>query len=117
MLTFQPDEAFARHLDATDPLSRFRDQFHLPRQPDPSRALRTIRARPGQECAQIEDIEEWLETHGHEVAVVVWNAVNFLTGQFFDVARLVAAAKRQGCAVGLDLAHAAGNVPLALHDW
>ncbi len=49
--------------------------------------------------------------------MVVWNAVNFLTGQFFDVPRLVAAAKRQGCVVGLDLAHAVGNVPLALHEW
>ena len=51
------------------------------------------------------------------MAVVVWNAVNFLTGQFFDVPRLVGAAKRQGCVVGLDLAHAVGNVPLALHGW
>jgi kynureninase len=43
--------------------------------------------------------------------------VNFLTGQFLDVGRLVAAAKRQGCVVGLDLAHAVGNVPVRLHDW
>ncbi|PWT84418.1 MAG: kynureninase [Proteobacteria bacterium] len=84
---------------------------------DPSRTLRMIRPRPGEDSVRIEDIEEWLETHGHEVATVVWNPVNFLTGQFLDVPRLVAAARRQGCVVGLDLAHAAGNVPLALHDW
>ncbi len=84
---------------------------------DPSRALLTVRPRPGECCARAEDVEEWLEIHGPEVAVVVWNAVNFLTGQWFDVPRLTAAAKRQGCVVGLDLAHAAGNVPLALHDW
>jgi kynureninase len=232
---FQPDEAFARHLDATDPLARFREQFCLPRRPDgtpalyfcthslglmpqsvraavdrelarwaelgveghfqgdppwytyqeslreplarlvgarpgevilmngltvnlhlmletfyhptpdryailldsppfpsdlyavksqlacrgqdPARALLTVRPRAGQNHFATEDIEEWLETHGHQVAVVVWNVVNFLTGQFFDMRRLVTAAKRQGCVVGLDLAHAIGNVPLALHDW
>jgi len=84
---------------------------------DPSRALLTVRPRAGEYRLRHEDIEERLETHGHEIAVVVWNAVNFLTGQFFDVPSLVAAAKRQGCVVGLDLAHAVGNVPLALHDW
>src|SRR5581483_6349021 len=84
---------------------------------DPSRALLTVRPRPGEYDLPIEAVEEWLETQGERVAVVVWNAVNFLTGQSFDVRRLVAAAKRQGCVVGLDLAHAVGNVPLALHDW
>jgi kynureninase len=84
---------------------------------DPSQALRTIRPRPGEDCPHVEDVEEWLESHGQEIAVVVWNPVNFLTGQFFDVPRLVAAARRQGCVVGLDLAHSVGNVPLALHDW
>jgi kynureninase len=223
---FQPDEAFARHLDATDPLSRFRDSFHFPRRPDgkpvlyfcthslglPPKAVRTfveqelarwadlgveghfhgdppwytyqeslrpplahlIGARPDEVIlmngltvnlhlmletfyrptperpailldsppfpsdlyaiksqirrhgldpaaalltVRAEAVEEVLDKRGREVAVVVWNAVNFLTGEFTDVARLVAAAKRQGCVVGLDLAHAAGNVPLALHDW
>jgi kynureninase len=84
---------------------------------DSARALRTVRPRPGESCPRTEDVEEWLEIHGQDVAVVVWNAVNFLTGQSFDVPRLTAAAKRQGCVVGLDLAHAVGNVPLALHDW
>jgi kynureninase len=84
---------------------------------DPSRTLLTVRPRAGESGVPIEAVEEWLETQGERVAVVVWNAVNFLTGQSFDVRRLVAAAKRQGCVVGLDLAHAVGNVPLALHDW
>ena len=39
MLTFQPDEQFARHLDATDPLAGYRDRFHLPRRPDGTPAL------------------------------------------------------------------------------
>jgi kynureninase len=84
---------------------------------DPSRALLTVRPRAGERTVPVEAVEELLETHGARVAVVVWNAVNFLTGQSSDVRRLIAAAKRHGCVVGLDLAHAIGNVPLALHDW
>jgi kynureninase len=84
---------------------------------DPAECLLTVRPRGGEHVVRMEDIEELLERRGAEIAVVVWNAVNFLTGQSFDLPRLTAAAHRQGCVVGLDLAHAAGNVPLALHDW
>jgi kynureninase len=84
---------------------------------EPARSLLTVRARPGENLVRIEDIEELLEKRGGKIAVVVWNAVNFLTGQFHDLPRVIAAAKRRGCVVGLDLAHAAGNVPLALHEW
>jgi kynureninase len=58
-----------------------------------------------------------LEHEGERVAVVLCNGVNFLTGEWYDLPRLTAAARRRGCTVGLDLAHAAGNVPLSLHDW
>ncbi len=84
---------------------------------DPATSLPAVVPRPGEQITRIEDVEEFLEHEGREIAVVVWNAVNFLTGQFHDVPRVVAAAKRQGCTVGLDLAHAAGNVPLSLHEW
>jgi kynureninase len=43
--------------------------------------------------------------------------VNFFTGQLFDIETITAAAQKRGVTVGIDLAHAAGNVPLALHDW
>jgi kynureninase len=76
-----------------------------------------VRPRPGEHTIRIDDVEELLARRGPEVAVVWWNAVNFLTGQFFDVQRLTAAAHRQGCVIGLDLAHAIGNVPLSLHEW
>jgi kynureninase len=83
---------------------------------DPAEALLTVGPRRGERSARMEDIEDLLYRLGEEIAVVLWNPVNFLTGQLFDVPRLVAAAKRQGCVVGLDLAHAVGNVPVALHD-
>ncbi len=63
-----------------------------------------------------EDVERTLSKRGDEVAVVLLAGVNFLTGEVMDVRRLADAAHRHGCLLGLDLAHAAGNVPLALHD-
>jgi kynureninase len=232
---FQPDEAFALHLDAADPLAHFRDRFHVPRRPDgrpviyfcgnslglqpktarvlveqelddwarlavdahfqgrtpwysyhevfrdsgarlvgarpgevvmmnsltvnlhlmmvtfyrptvarhkilidaptfpsdlyavksqirhhghdPAEALLTLGPRDGEHTLRTEDIEAVLEGSGEEIALALLNGVNFFTGQFFDLERVTALAKRRGCVVGLDLAHAAGNVPLRLHDW
>lgn len=79
--------------------------------------LLSIGPRPGEHVIRTEDVEELLERRGSEIAVAWWNAVNFLNGQYYDVPRLTQAAQRQGCLVGLDLAHAAGNVALQLHDW
>jgi kynureninase len=84
---------------------------------DPAQCLLTVRPREGEHTLRREEVEDILERRGPEIAVVWWNPVNFLTGQFFDVPHLTAAAHRQGCLVGLDLAHAIGNVPLRLHDW
>ena len=44
-------------------------------------------------------------------------AVNFFTGQLFDIPTITAVAKKHGITVGIDLAHAVGNVPLSLHEW
>ncbi len=84
---------------------------------DPAEALLTLRPRAGEHLLRTEDVEAALERHGGEIAVVLLNGVNFLTGQWLDMQRLTAAAQRQGCVVGFDLAHAAGNVPLRLHEW
>jgi kynureninase len=83
---------------------------------DPEECLLSVRPREKEHTLRIEDVEEALAQRGSEIAVVWWNAVNFLTGQFFELARLTEAAHRQGCLIGLDLAHAIGNVPLHLHD-
>ncbi len=84
---------------------------------DPAAALLAIRPRHGEYVLRTEDVPELLERHGREIAVVLLNGVNFLTGQRLDMERITAAAHAHGCVVGWDLAHAAGNVPLRLHDW
>jgi kynureninase len=64
-----------------------------------------------------DQIEATLERHGAEIAVAVLSGVNFVTAEWFDIPRLTKLAHAHGCVAGFDLAHAAGNVPLALHDW
>lgn len=84
---------------------------------DPEQSLIELRPRSGEHTLHIEDIEATIDRHGAEIAVVWLNGVNYYTGQFFDIPRITASAQRHGCLVGLDLAHAAGNVVLHLHDW
>jgi kynureninase len=84
---------------------------------DPKEALVVARPRQGEALIRTEDIEALLEDRGREIALVMMSGVHYLTGQVLDMERIAAAARRQGCVVGFDLAHAAGNVPLRLHDW
>lgn len=58
-----------------------------------------------------------LEQHGQEISLVLLPGVQFYTGQAFEIQKITEAAHKQGCAVGWDLAHAVGNIPLKLHDW
>lgn len=61
-------------------------------------------------------IEDYLAREGAHVAMVLWPGVHYATGQRFDLGRICRAAHDAGAKVGFDLAHAAGNVPLTLHD-
>ncbi len=84
---------------------------------DPAGSLVRIAPREGEHTIRSEDIETVLEEQGSQIALVWLGGVNYFTGQVFDMPRITAAASRRGCTVGFDLAHAAGNVPLSLHDW
>jgi kynureninase len=83
----------------------------------PAESLLLVGPRDGEQAVRGDDIEALLAEHGDEIVVVLLGAVNFLSGQYFDVPRLAEAAHRRGCVFALDLAHAAGNVVLHLHDW
>lgn len=84
---------------------------------DPAEALVEVAARPGEELLRTEDLVAAIEREGPRLALVLLPGVQYLTGQVLDVPAITAAARRTGAAVGWDLAHAVGNVPLALHDW
>ncbi|MEU8383817.1 kynureninase [Streptosporangium sp. NPDC048865] len=84
---------------------------------DPGETVVRLRPREGEDCLRTEDIVDHLAREGHRVALVLLGGVNYLTGEFLDIPAVTAAGHAAGCVVGWDLAHAAGNVPLALHDW
>ncbi|MBL0743388.1 kynureninase [Chryseolinea lacunae] len=82
---------------------------------DPNDALIELSPRAGEFALRTEDILSAIETHGQELALVIFGGVQYYTGQFFDIAGITKAAKKVGATVGFDLAHAVGNVPLSLH--
>ncbi|MCC7200839.1 MAG: kynureninase [Gammaproteobacteria bacterium] len=84
---------------------------------DPADALVQLAPREGERCLREEDIEAAIQREGGRLALVLLPGVQYLTGQCLDMARLARAAQAVGARFGLDLAHAVGNVPLALHDW
>jgi kynureninase len=83
---------------------------------DPSAGLQVARPRPGQAILSTEDLLDLLDKEGEAIALILLGGVNYFTGQAFDIEAISAAARRKGCAVGWDLAHAVGNLPLRLHD-
>ena len=84
---------------------------------DPATTLIELAPRPGEHTLRLEDVQACLAERGGEIALVMLGGVQYYTGQVHDMAAITAAARAQGCRVGWDLAHAAGNVELALHDW
>ena len=79
-------------------------------------ALIQVKPRDGEKTIRQEDIDNLLDSEGKSIALVMLGGVNYYTGQLFNIKRITAKAHSQGCLVGFDLAHAAGNVQLNLHD-
>ena len=84
---------------------------------DPDSAVIRLRPRDGESALRTEDVVAFLEAEGSRVALVLLGGVNYLTGELPDIPAITAAGRAAGAVVGWDLAHAAGNVPLQLHDW
>ena len=84
---------------------------------DPDEAIVEVGPRDGEWAIRHEDILAAIDANADELALVFLGGVNYVTGQLFDMQALSKAAHDAGAVAGFDLAHAAGNVPLALHDW
>ncbi len=84
---------------------------------DPKDAIIEIFPRGGEDTLRTEDILDVISDNADELALVLFSGINYYTGQFFDMAAITKAAHNVGVIAGFDLAHAAGNVPLKLHDW
>ena len=84
---------------------------------DPKDAIVEIKRREGEANIRLEDVLAKIDEVGNELALVLIGGVNYYTGQVFDMKTITAAGQKHGAYVGWDLAHAAGNVKLNLHDW
>jgi kynureninase len=83
----------------------------------PDEAIVEVAPREGEHLIRLEDILAAIEEHKDELALVMIGGVNYYTGQLFDMKAIADWAHEAGAFVGFDLAHAAGNVRLHLHDW
>ena len=84
---------------------------------DPDDALIEWSPRDGETRLRTEDLESLLATHGDSIALILLPGVQYYSGQVLDMAAICALGRKAGCTVGLDLAHAIGNVELKLHEW
>ncbi len=84
---------------------------------DPADAIIEVAPREGAHVISNEDILNTIKEHGHETALVLFSGVNYYNGQVFDMQSICRVAQQAGAICGFDLAHAAGNIPLELHDW
>lgn len=84
---------------------------------NPDEAIVEVKKREGENHWRTEDVIEKIEEVGEELALVLIGGVNYYNGQVFDMQEITNAGKDNGAYVGWDLAHAAGNVELKLHDW
>ena len=80
-------------------------------------AVIEVSPKPGQHILQTQDILDTIEAHKDEIALVFFSGVQYYTGQYFDIQSITKKAHEIGAIAGFDLAHAAGNINVKLHDW
>ena len=84
---------------------------------DPTTALIELTPREGESTLRTEDIVETINRESSSIALVMLGGVNYYTGQAFDMKTITEIGHKAGATVGFDLAHAAGNLELHMHDW
>ncbi len=84
---------------------------------EPSESMVFVEPREGEDTLRSEDILNAISEHGDELALIFLPGVQYYTGQVLPMADIVQAGHAVGAMVGLDLAHAVGNIELSLHDW
>ena len=84
---------------------------------DPRDAIVEVKKRDGEHFWRTSDVIDKIEELQDELALVFFGGVNYYNGQVFDMGAITEAARKRGITVGWDLAHAAGNVNLDLHNW
>ncbi len=84
---------------------------------DPVDSLVELTPRDGESTLRTDDIVETIAGDGESIALIMLGGVNYYTGQAFDMKTITQAGHHVGAIVGFDLAHAAGNIELKMHDW
>ena len=84
---------------------------------DPDKDVIRLKPREGEDSLRTEDVVAVLRERGEEISTILFGAVNYYSGEFMDIPTITAAAHDVGAYAGWDLAHAAGNIPMNVHDW
>lgn len=84
---------------------------------DVASSLIKLKPRVGEVAIRKDDIEKLIEQEGDTIALIMIGGVNYYTGQVFDMAAITDMGHKKGIVVGFDLAHAAGNILVNLHEW
>ncbi|KAF4692407.1 hypothetical protein FOZ60_013520 [Perkinsus olseni] len=80
-------------------------------------ALIELCPREGEYTLRTDDILAEIDRNKESLAVVCLSGVQYYSGQYFNIPLITAATRKAGAFSLWDLAHAAGNVDLALHQW